>query len=212
MYLTKLTLDPRNVNAKKCMRDCQEMHRSVMRLFHCTRNHGNILYRFNANQFSIYILSRIVPDVGNIDDGMTLAGTRNIDTMESMLQGTSKFAFDLVACPCKKVPKQSDPTHGKASNSQRKFLQTACERKEWLERKAEQNGFSILNVSEELLLSMHGKHEENNGGSFAFKSVRFFGVLQVTDPEKFYHAYCNGIGSGKSYGQGMLLLRRIASC
>ena len=212
MYLTKLTLDPRNANAKKCMRDCQEMHRSVMRLFHCTRNHGNILYRFNANQFSIYILSRIVPDVGNIADGMTLAGTRNIDTMETMLQGTSKFAFDLVACPCKKVPKQSDSTHWKASNSQRKFLQTACERKEWLERKAKQNGFSICHVSEELLLSMHGKHEEHNGGSFAFKSVRFFGVLEVTDPEKFYHAYCNGIGSGKSYGQGMLLLRRIMPC
>lgn len=206
MYLTKLTLNPRNANAKKCMRDCQEMHRNVMKLFHCTRNHGNILYRFNQDQFSIYILSGIVPDISHIADGMKLAGTRNIDTMETMLQGTSKFAFDLVACPCKKVPVENQ------KNSQRKFLQTACERKEWLERKAKQNGFSILNVSEELLLSMHGKHEENNGGSFAFKSVRFFGVLQVTNPAKFYHAYCNGIGSGKSYGQGMLLLRRIMSC
>ena len=35
MYLTKLILDPRDANAKQCMRDCQRMHCSVMSLFHC---------------------------------------------------------------------------------------------------------------------------------------------------------------------------------
>ena len=203
MYLTKLILDPRNTNAKQCMRDCQKMHCSVMSLFHCTRNHGNILYRFNQNQLSIYILSRIVPDISHIADGMKLAGTRNIDAMEKMMHEVSKFAFDLVAAPCKKVPKEDH------KNSQRKFLKTTEERLSWLERKAKQNGFCILQASEEVLSSMHGKHEDNNGGAFYCNSVRFWGVLQVIDPEKFYRAYCNGIGSGKSYGQGMLLIKGL---
>lgn len=206
MYLTKLILDPRDANAKRCMRDCQRMHCSVMSLFHCKRNHGNILYRFNQNQFAIYILSKVEPNFDNIANGMKLAGTCNIDKMETRLQESTKFSFDLVACPCKKVPVENQ------KNSQRKFLQTAEERLAWLKRKAEQNGFCILHASEELLPSIWGCHASDNGGAFYCKSVRFFGVLQVTNPAKFYHAYCNGIGSGKSYGQGMLLLRRIMSC
>lgn len=202
MYLSKLVLDSRDVYAKQCMRDCQKMHRSVMSIFHCKRKEGGVLYRFNPDQFSVYVLSRIAPDPSNIAKGMKFCGSCSLDKAELQMGQASRFSFDLIASPCKKVTMENQ------KNSKRKFLETAEERFAWLQRKGDQNGFHIIDVGEEILPAISGKHDERDGGTFYCASVRFYGVLEVTDKEKFYHAYCNGIGSGKAYGQGMLLLRR----
>jgi CRISPR-associated protein Cas6/Cse3/CasE subtype I-E len=39
--------------------------------------------------------------------------------------------------------------------------------------------------------------------------VDYEGVLEVTDREKFRHAFYNGIGSAKSMGFGMLIIQAI---
>lgn len=39
-------------------------------------------------------------------------------------------------------------------------------------------------------------------------TVHFTGILRVTNVESFKKAYCNGIGSGKAFGCGMLLLAK----
>ena len=187
MYLSKLILDPRDVYAKQCMRDCQKMHRSVMRMFHCTRKEGGVLYRFNPDQFK----------------GMKFCGFCSLNKVEQQMEPASRFVFDLIACPSKKVPVENQ------KNSKRKFLDTVEERFSWLQRKGVQNGFHVINVGEEILPAISGKHDEQDGGVFYSASVRFYGILEVTDKEKFYHAYYNGIGSGKAYGQGMLLIRRL---
>ncbi len=203
MYLSKLILDPRDVYAKQCMRDCQKMHRSVMRMFHCTRKEGGVLYRFNPDQFSVYILSQIEPDSSNTAKGMKFCGFCSLNKVEQQMEPASRFVFDLIACPSKKVPVENQ------KNSKRKFLDTVEERFSWLQRKGVQNGFHVINVGEEILPAISGKHDEQDGGVFYSASVRFYGILEVTDKEKFYHAYYNGIGSGKAYGQGMLLIRRL---
>ena len=40
------------------------------------------------------------------------------------------------------------------------------------------------------------------------RAVCYQGVLQVSDAEKFRAAWKNGIGSGRAYGLGMMLLSR----
>ncbi len=205
MYLSKLIFNPRDTYARQCMSDCQKMHRSVMSLFHCTRIDGKILYRFNPAQFSIYVLSQTQPDTAGIAKGMKFSGSCDLDKMEQQLKNASLFSFDMVASPSKKIIVKDK------KNSKRKFLETSEERFAWLQRKGEQNGFRILNSEEEILPSISGKHDEKDGGEFYYGSVRFHGTLEVTDKEKFYYAYCNGIGPGKAYGQGMLLLQRIPS-
>ena len=40
-------------------------------------------------------------------------------------------------------------------------------------------------------------------------TVHFTGILRVTNVEQFKKAYCSGIGSGKAFGCGMLLLARV---
>ena len=33
MYLTKFSLDPRHPSVRQCLRDCHDMHRTVMKAF-----------------------------------------------------------------------------------------------------------------------------------------------------------------------------------
>ncbi|EPG75125.1 CRISPR-associated protein Cas6/Cse3/CasE, subtype TIGR01907-like protein [Leptospira fainei serovar Hurstbridge str. BUT 6] len=85
------------------------------------------------------------------------------------------------------------------------------EQLQWIAKRGSENGFEILNVI-----------IESSGNSNAFKTkaterhkiskihtVTFSGVLRITNPEKFKTAYTKGIGSGKAFGCGMLLLARI---
>ncbi|EMS89944.1 type I-E CRISPR-associated protein Cas6/Cse3/CasE [Leptospira noguchii] len=55
------------------------------------------------------------------------------------------------------------------------------------------------------------KKDKNSGITHNIKihTVTFSGILRITDPEKFKIAYTKGIGSGKAFGCGMLLLARI---
>jgi CRISPR system Cascade subunit CasE len=85
------------------------------------------------------------------------------------------------------------------------------EQVEWLKRKGEQSGFHVLNLQfdkgekESPLKKTDGKQIQN----IDLHTVHFTGILQVTNAEQFKSAYSNGIGSGKAFGCGMLLLARV---
>lgn len=78
----------------------------------------------------------------------------------------------------------------------------------WLERKAQHKGFSLINVM--VLRTRIGSHQKSKGqltdGGPKLLLVTFSGSLCIEDPEKFYHAYCRGIGPAKAFGCGLLLL------
>lgn len=205
MYLTKLVLDVRNRFALQCIYDYQKMHRSVMRLFKCSRSDAGVLYRFNPERFSLYILSKVEPDCSNVPLGMTFAGMCSLDGMRNSISDSAVFSFDLLASPCRQIV-----LPGK-KNSCRKFLYSDEDRLKWLKHKANQNGFCVLRVNMNSQKPVFVRHGDTEDGAFYCASFRFTGVLKVVDSDKFYHAFCAGIGPGKAYGQGMLLLRRISS-
>jgi CRISPR-associated protein Cas6/Cse3/CasE subtype I-E len=45
-------------------------------------------------------------------------------------------------------------------------------------------------------------------GNFSLVGTAFEGVLKITDPALFKAAFRKGIGQGKAYGFGMLMLMR----
>lgn len=203
MILSKFTLDIRSPQGRKCAADCQIMHRSVMRLFHCTRQEGNVLYRFHPQKLAVYILSEKNPDLEDIPAGMKFRGKKDMGAWEESIAAGQSFRFDLLAAPTKKVAEEG------AKNSRRKFLRSPQERLDWLSRKAEQAGFSLVQVQENTSETIAGKHEEDAGGRFYCHAMSYQGILTVKDREKFHAAWKNGIGSGRAYGQGMLLLARM---
>jgi CRISPR system Cascade subunit CasE len=82
---------------------------------------------------------------------------------------------------------------------------------DWLKRKGEQSGFEILNLQfdkgEKEKVSK--KKDMKVVHDLDLLQVTFTGILRVTNTEQFKKAYINGIGQGKAFGCGMLLLARV---
>ena len=207
MYLSKLRLDMHSKCARNCIRNCQDMHRSIQQLFHSTRQESGVLYRFNPQKLDIYVLSKIEPDteVDMTKTGIILLGVRDLSKMEQNFSAGQYYRFDLLAEPSKKQPKDGH------KNSQRRFLRTVEERTQWLQRKSLQSGFELLQAQEELQILVAGEHDDDHGGKMKSQAVRFQGILRIQDKELFHKAWSLGIGPGKSYGQGMLMLRAFSN-
>lgn len=116
------------------------------------------------------------------------------------------YRFDLRANPTRKVVKL-DANGQPTKNGRRKPLTRIDEQTDWLQRKAMESGFTIVDAPEigfcqDQVFRKHSEHGVHTG-------VRFRGVLEVTDPPRFEEAFYKGIGSAKGFGFGMLLLRPI---
>lgn len=203
MILSRFKLDIRNVYGRKCVEDCQIMHRSVMRLFHCQRQAGKVLYRFHSQKQVVYILSEKEPDLEDIPAGMHFERKKDMSAWEAQLEEGQSFRFNLLASPTKKVAMEG------ANNSRRRFLRSQQERVDWLNRKAEQAGFSLVQVHENADEKIAVNQGKDSGGRFYCHAVSYQGILTILDKDKFHEAWKNGIGSGKAYGQGLLLLAGV---
>ncbi len=84
------------------------------------------------------------------------------------------------------------------------------EQVDWLKRKGEQSGFeiSILKFDKGEKEKVLKKKDGSLQNELDLLQVQFSGVLRVTNSEQFKKAYCDGIGSGKAFGCGLLLLAR----
>ena len=81
---------------------------------------------------------------------------------------------------------------------------------EWLQKKAENSGFSIEEEQvradgycNHIFYKPKGKH------NISFNTIDFTGVLTVTDPELFQKVLFKGIGPAKGFGCGLLMVRSI---
>jgi CRISPR system Cascade subunit CasE len=90
--------------------------------------------------------------------------------------------------------------------SREKAIDTAG--RAWLDRQAARNGFAIN--AEALRIGAYTRHEFSRGSGRAnvIATLDYDGLLTVTDAAKFRAALINGIGRGKAFGFGLLLIRR----
>lgn len=200
MYLIKAELDRRD--ARGLLADCQQMHRFVTGFFGTDRLSGQILYRTNMvrDKLCIYLYSQAPAEY--IPDNC-LVQQREITSWLDAMEAGQLWSFDLIAAPTKKIASE-----GK-KNSRRRILRQPDERQAWLERKAEQNGFAIIQVQELEQLHVSGRHHADKGGVMYHDAYHYQGVLQITDAAAFRKAMQAGIGSGKAYGFGMMMVKRL---
>lgn len=202
MYLTRITLDRRNPSVRQGLRDCGDMHRNIMSLFKSGRRDAGVLYRLRLTDErpTVYILSKEAPSSPPPNSGMRLEGTRDVSAFPASFSRGQQYSFDLLAVPAKKVKEAG------IKNSRRRVIRTVEEREHWLRRKAEQNGFEILWLREDGAKKQYSVHTADRGGPMYIDSVHFCGLLRVTDPVLFSKCWENGLGAGKAFGCGMLLL------
>ncbi|MDO5785606.1 MAG: type I-E CRISPR-associated protein Cas6/Cse3/CasE [Eubacteriales bacterium] len=202
MYLSKISFQLNDRGIQAALADCQKMHQLVTGFFGTDRKSSNILYRvrMDRGQHAIYLYSDLPIDETRISARMTLDGQKDISAwLDGMQEGMTKH-FDLLVLPTKKVPSE------RGKNSQRRVLKTPQDRLAWMQRKAKQFGFQLLAVNELEHIRQAGKHSPESSGRMYFDGYHYQGILQVTDAVKFQDALRHGIGAGKAYGFGMLLL------
>ena len=204
MYLTRIDLQPQVRAIWRALGDCQQMHRLVSGLFQRGRKESEILYRLRDDRglTALYLYSNTPVDRSALTAGMTFAGERDLTDWLKGFQAGQVWGFDLLAAPTKKVAEEGH------KNSRRRILREQTERLEWLSRKAAQYGFALLQANEREGVHMTGKHAQEQGGRMYWDGYRYDGILQIKDAERFRQAVSGGIGAGKAYGLGMLLLRR----
>lgn len=201
MVLTKLVLDPRHPAVRQDLHNCQDMHRSLMHIFGEERHKAKVLYRVRLTDSgaAVYLFSDKEPAFPPLA-GMFLAGSRDMEPFFNSVSAGKRYSFDLLAAPCKKVAVEG------VKNSRRRLLRTEEERLAWLRERGEKCGFSILWVREGGQERKWGSHAQAEGGSMVINAVHYCGTLKVEDPGAFRKACSSGIGPGKAYGLGMLLL------
>lgn len=112
------------------------------------------------------------------------------------------YCFDL----------RANPTKRDAQQGNRRALSKPDDLRAWLHRKGEMGGFRIVEEKPlEIGPMVKGFFcKEENRDQKECQSlhggVQFRGVLEVTDVETFKKTYQQGIGSGKAFGYGLLLL------
>jgi CRISPR system Cascade subunit CasE len=115
-----------------------------------------------------------------------------------------RLYFHLRANPTKRLIRD-DPERG-YKKGQRIGLYSEAEQLQWLQRKAEAGGFGLLGVNLVQEETIGGKTKDQH--KLNLLAVRFEGLLQVTESDRFLDTLCQGIGSGKGVGFGLLSLAR----
>ncbi len=147
-----------------------------------------------------------------------LAGSPMVKQYEPSFKAGDRLRFRLLANPTKRISNRpAANVEGKSENvdSEKPKLGKRVpirndELMDWISRKAMQSGFDIERDKTDIQTGFVQVSKSNktdpapNGKGAKLRSVRFDGVLTVLDEELFNSAIANGIGSGKSFGFGLL--------
>lgn len=179
------------------------MHRSLMKAFDQSRDAAKILYRIIRTEkvIQIYVQSNDIPHWERIEaNGYHSVKTKDISELLTSFQEQQVLHFSLLACPTKKVA-------GEGKNSKRVVLRSEDLQLDWLKRQGEKNGFNILEAH--IVAKTEPVSGSKESGPFHLVGIPFEGTLQITDAKAFAEGFQKGIGPEKSYGFGMLMIRKV---
>ena len=218
LYLSRLTLNPRTRRVQRELANPYELHRTLLRAFPEQLPAGErVLFRVDVDEHTgiptVLLQSHTAPDWAWLGEpGVAYYLLQAPESKPFALTFTPEqvLAFRLRANPTVKrwLPeKKEDPTS--EQKPLRLALVTEEEQRAWLERKGETGGFRVLRVTLADEGTTHGRTAGDVRHPLHFRAVRFEGLLQVTDPDVLWQTVQNGIGSGKSFGFGLLSLARV---
>ena len=186
----------------------------------------------------VYVQSVVEPDWSYLDkcknyllseEGISNPAYKNVAVSYLGLRKGQTLAFSLRANPTKRIFK---PTKGEDMlKGKRVALLREDEQIDWLVRKGDERekgcpgGFEILakkirEQNDEIRKILHvnttqegkqtgRKSDEKGKHRMTQLTVRFDGLLRITDPDAFRETLVRGIGPAKGFGCGLMLVRRV---
>lgn len=214
MYLSRLTLNPRNRQVQQELGNSYQLHRTIMRGFPETLPASErVLYRLEidprSGALAVLVQSIHQPDWSPLREagqGNYLLqppdGPKHFDPVLSVDQ---VVRFRLRANPTVKKKRDGD------RNGNRVPLVREEEQIDWLKRKGELHGFQLLQTQVTGNDSLSGRKKEGaTTHKLQIYVVQFDGLLKVADPDRFADTLAQGIGPAKGFGCGLLSLARAA--
>jgi len=207
MYLSQLVLNEGDRTVQRDLSNAHDLHRRIMQAFpdeqrDNPRADWNVLFRHEPDSDVVLVQSTIEPDWSRLQPGYLAKPPvpKLFDLNASQLNDGRIFQFRLKANPSKR-----DQETGKTIGLFHQPDQLA-----WLERRAPQHGFTLLNVDTIPTPNVFGLKGKGTS-PIRIVTVLYQGVLQITDPALFSAAIQQGIGRGRSYGCGLLSIARLKS-
>jgi len=196
MYLSKLTLNPYCRLAMRDLADPYQMHRTIMRAFPSRQDGGpgRVLFRVEPTSHDdpkvVLVQSDKKPDWSVLEALPGYLIDVRSKWFEIRCRPGQRFCFRLRANPTVK-------TNGKRYGLVRYDRQ--CK---WLDRKAQQGGFRLVDFAPRRSVKLIGRAKGDPPQTHL--AVDFEGILEVADPELFADTIKRGIGSAKGLGFGLL--------
>lgn len=206
MYLSKLTLDPCNAQARHDLADAYEMHRTLTRVFARDDETPPVRFLWRLERRADYQPSSVVlvqsAQAGDWSALNSIPGYANqvqpnkaVD-LATLIQSGARYRFRLLANP-------TVTREGKRHGLTREDEQLA-----WIARQGERNGFLVLGCergADERLQVRQGR----SGNRITLHTALFEGVLQADSAELLRQGILNGFGHGKALGLGLLSVARV---
>jgi len=181
----------------------------------------DMLYRIEENisnnKIFLLVQSNTEPDWACLPKGYTIENEKdkgfiikNIEALLLKITMNTVFRFKL----------RANPTQKKFNEENKKGMRIPLvneqDQLEWLKRKGTLHGFRILSLNQNIpnagvreQITYQGKKREGDKiHVLTFYSIVFEGLLGVVDEEKFILTLKKGIGSGKSFGFGLITLAK----
>lgn len=156
----------------------------------------------------ILVQSAIAPDWDYAfhNAGYLLAARPECKSLEPDFSAGQRLRFRLAANPTRRLSKRS-PDAKEESVGKRVPVPTE-QLLDWLDRRGKSGGFLITKDSTTIQLGYNYINKRGHNGQ-RLRSVRYDGVLKVTDSASFHETIISGIGSGKAFGFGLLSVAPI---
>lgn len=143
--------------------------------------------------------------------GYLLAAPPEARASDDRFEEGQRLQFRLLANPTRRLSRHSLGADGQPVNPKDVGKRVPVRDDnlcDWLVRQAE--GWGIVDTDRTTIQQGYVCwNKERDGDGLRLRSVRYDGVLTVTDPAKFREALESGIGSGKGFGFGLLSVAPI---
>jgi CRISPR system Cascade subunit CasE len=226
MFLSQLSLNPRNAQVRSELAQPYEIHRTLLNAFPRSRFHvartaedaAGVLFRVEQNaggMVSVLVQSQLAPDWAVLQTRRDARGHAYL--IRAVEQKT--FELQLVRGQMLSFRLRANPTKRRKSDGKRIGIENENEQLEWLRAKVQgdekreqaSGGFRLVRAlvgREEFIKNKEAIHRADRSYDLKILAAQFDGLLQVDDPFKAAQTVARGIGSGKAFGFGLLSLAR----
>ncbi|MDQ2787635.1 MAG: type I-E CRISPR-associated protein Cas6/Cse3/CasE [Chloroflexota bacterium] len=224
MYLSKLTLNLRDRNARRALGDCHMLHTTLMRAFPSLEEPNpraaiGLLYRVEPSRAArVCILAQSIkePNWADLPAWCVENETKPVVALYDRIVAGQTLTFRLRANPTKIAGER--PEGGQLMNAHRKALRDPVKQMEWLIRAGERGGFdpvfvhvarravdgAVIGTVDVPDVRIVPEPDVRGDSHRTLGSVRFEGRLTVRDAALFRRTLADGVGRGKAYGFGLL--------